>query len=256
MSFTEVLKNETEEVEAKEDLPDAVLHAPKSDLLPKVTCPRCEQQVVEEEMESHRNSHSTEILPFLYLGGERNAHNKKELIVRTGVTAILNLAEEVHNCFKECREGCECQGGGSDCNGNSDNHPDKDKPKLFHYYNLRIKDRPGEEVYNLFDESFEILEQVRLSQRKVLVHCVAGISRSATITIAYLMRSLCISLKMAFLHCNLRRPIVAPIPFFVEQLQKYEAALASKTPLDGYDGKPSLLAVDIYPEGTNFINVL
>ncbi|CAE7495096.1 dusp1-a [Symbiodinium natans] len=59
-------------------------------------CPRCEQEVLSEHFESHLTSHSSEILPWLYVGGKRNLDNDKELTVRTGITHVLNLAQEVN----------------------------------------------------------------------------------------------------------------------------------------------------------------
>ncbi len=45
--------------------------------------------------------HSSEILNWLFLGGETNASNHKELKVRTEVTHILNVACEAGCFFKE-----------------------------------------------------------------------------------------------------------------------------------------------------------
>merc|ERR1719414_2258007 len=68
----------------------------------RVICVRCEQEVLAEYLDSHMNSHSSEILPWLFLGGNRNAENTKELTVRTGITHILNLAREC-NLWDEVR---------------------------------------------------------------------------------------------------------------------------------------------------------
>ena len=62
-------------------------------------CKRTGKKVRLDQWESYSNSLSTEILPFLYLGGERNAHNHKELAYRTQCGFVLNLAWEVANFF-------------------------------------------------------------------------------------------------------------------------------------------------------------
>eukprot|EP00483_Globobulimina_turgida_P008816 UN08834 len=57
---------------------------------------------------------------------------------------------------------------------------------------------------------------------RVLVHCFAGISRSATIIIAYLMKVQAMSYEDAFLFVKEKRDVINPNKGFVEQLQKYE----------------------------------
>ncbi|CAF3653948.1 unnamed protein product [Rotaria socialis] len=62
-------------------------------------------------------------------------------------------------------------------------------------------------------------------QNKVLVHCMAGISRSATIVCAYLMRYMNMSLREAYLLCKKNRPICFPNLGFWSQLITYENQL-------------------------------
>jgi protein-tyrosine phosphatase len=95
--------------------------APKLDLFPKIECPRCKKLLLEQDYESHANSHSSQILPYLFLGNMQSAYNKKELTVRTSITDIMNMAGEVENKFMTCRVGCPCEGGGIDCNGRKHN---------------------------------------------------------------------------------------------------------------------------------------
>jgi protein tyrosine phosphatase len=60
------------------------------------------------------------------------------------------------------------------------------------------------------------------SQQAVLVHCEAGISRSATTVIAYLMKFHNMTLGQAFQHTKERRRIINPNTGFVEQLRRFE----------------------------------
>ena len=56
----------------------------------------------------------------------------------------------------------------------------------------------------------------------VLVHCVAGVSRSAAICLAYLLKYRCRSLRAAYhLMCS-KRPMVRPNLSFWRQLIQYE----------------------------------
>jgi Icc-related predicted phosphoesterase len=59
----------------------------------------------------------------------------------------------------------------------------------------------------------------------VLVHCEQGMSRSATIVIAYLMYSMDITYQQAHLLVKRARPFICPNDGFVEQLQIFEKRL-------------------------------
>ena len=56
----------------------------------------------------------------------------------------------------------------------------------------------------------------------VLVHCVAGVSRSATICLAYLVSHNHMSLQQAWQHVKKVRPWVKPNKGFLQQLSDWE----------------------------------
>jgi len=68
-------------------------------------------------------------------------------------------------------------------------------------------------------------ERVREGQGKVLVHCEAGISRSATICIAYLMCYKRWTLEFAYDFVKSRRNLIAPNLNFMQQLHQFETQL-------------------------------
>lgn len=68
-------------------------------------------------------------------------------------------------------------------------------------------------------------EDARRKKCGVLVHCLAGISRSVTITVAYLMYSLSLSLNDAYDHVKRCKPNISPNFSFMGQLMDYERAL-------------------------------
>lgn len=59
----------------------------------------------------------------------------------------------------------------------------------------------------------------------MLVHCLAGVSRSVTVTLAYLMHTRALSLNDAFMLVRDRKPDVSPNFHFMQQLQSFESQL-------------------------------
>ena len=62
------------------------------------------------------------------------------------------------------------------------------------------------------------VENARRTNKRVLVHCVAGISRSPTLAMAYLMRSRSLTCDEAYKFVKQRRPSVSPNLNFMGQL--------------------------------------
>lgn len=92
---------------------------------------------------------------------------------------------------------------------------------------LEVVDKPTESLIQYFDYLGEKINQIarQTPNGACLVHCVAGISRSTTIVLAYLMKYLKMSLKDAHAHVKSRRPLIRPNLGFWKQLVDYEKML-------------------------------
>jgi len=77
------------------------------------------------------------------------------------------------------------------------------------------------------------VDEARGRECGVLVHCLAGISRSVTVTVAYLMHALDLSLSDAYDHVKRCKPDVSPNFSFMGQLMDFERALRGSRRTDG-----------------------
>jgi len=68
-------------------------------------------------------------------------------------------------------------------------------------------------------------DEARRVECGVLVHCLAGISRSVTVAVAYLMSSMCLSLDDAYELVKRHRPHASPSLNFMGQLLDFESSL-------------------------------
>lgn len=79
-------------------------------------------------------------------------------------------------------------------------------------------------MFNIYHILF-FQDEARSRQKGVLVHCLAGISRSVTITVAYLMYKCSLNFNDAFNLVRKRKSNIAPNFHFLEQLQNFEKEL-------------------------------
>ncbi len=95
-------------------------------------------------------------------------------------------------------------------------HQTNDFSKVY----ISLDDAPHEKISDHFHTAHEFIYKA-----PTLVHCYAGISRSATLVISYLMKHKGMSLNAAIQHCRKVRPIVNPNHGFIDQLSKFERLL-------------------------------
>lgn len=88
-----------------------------------------------------------------------------------------------------------------------------------------VDDTPSASIHNYFDLVADRINAEVRRGNKVLVHCMAGVSRSATLVLAYLMKYRNLSLRQAHDLCKQRRPYIRPNPGFWRRLCDYEERL-------------------------------
>lgn len=92
-------------------------------------------------------------------------------------------------------------------------------------YTLWIDDDPETNIAQYFYQIFNFIDSFAERGQRVLVHCAAGISRSATVVIAYLMQLERRGLEAAFDKVKQLSPIICPNTGFMKQLREYEQEL-------------------------------
>ncbi|KAH9249523.1 hypothetical protein BASA81_012696 [Batrachochytrium salamandrivorans] len=91
---------------------------------------------------------------------------------------------------------------------------------------LDVQDLPSVDLSRHFDSVINWLERAML-RGPVLVHCVQGVSRSATFVVAYLIAKQHYSLDQALELVKRKRPVANPNYGFLAQLSRYEHTLSS-----------------------------
>ncbi|KAI3380816.1 hypothetical protein SNEBB_006168 [Seison nebaliae] len=94
---------------------------------------------------------------------------------------------------------------------------------------ISIDDSAQANLATYFDKLLEKIHEHELKGGRTLVHCVAGVSRSATICIAYLIRYCAMRLKQAHDHVKSRRQFIRPNCGFWRQLIDYERKIYGVT---------------------------
>ncbi|XP_031557306.1 dual specificity protein phosphatase 14-like [Actinia tenebrosa] len=141
-----------------------------------------------------------EITDYLYLGSVIPARNE-DLLKEKQITHIVNATVESDHEYKipvECMK-------------------------------IKITDSLECHIGLYFDIVADKIEKVKNMRGKVLVHCMAGISRSSSLVIAYLMKYKKMSLRDAYHLVKKKRPIINPNPRFWQSLVDYEKKLFGKT---------------------------
>eukprot|EP00210_Caulerpa_lentillifera_P001885 g1813.t2 len=93
----------------------------------------------------------------------------------------------------------------------------------FVYKTLTISDTTRTNILRVFRESIEFIDECLSSGGCLLVHCYAGVSRSSTISIAYLMWKENLTMGSAYSVVQQARSVAQPNDGFKKQLQIFES---------------------------------
>ncbi|XP_029018665.1 dual specificity protein phosphatase 18 [Betta splendens] len=93
------------------------------------------------------------------------------------------------------------------------------------YVHVPVSDSPATPLCDHFDGVADAVERVARRGGRTLVHCRAGVSRSAALCMAYLVKHRGATLLEAHARVKACRPIVRPNNGFWEQLIRYEMEL-------------------------------
>ena len=104
------------------------------------------------------------------------------------------------------------------------------------YCRIAINDECGANILVYLEGTAEFIHHHISKRQSVLVHCQLGMSRSATIVIAYLMKYTSMSRLDAFHHVKMRRPMIRPNAGFCNQLEIYEQSLGPRYTILEIDG--------------------
>ena len=135
----------------------------------------------------------SQITNTIYLGNIDAAFNKKKL-KQIGIKKILTVMEAFGNHYSS---------------------------NEFIHKSIDVEDNYQTNIIRYFKECFLFIE----GNDKVFVHCAAGMSRSPTIVIAYLMWKKQLYLNDALDFVRKKRPLVSPNANFMNQLKIFDELL-------------------------------
>jgi len=91
------------------------------------------------------------------------------------------------------------------------------------YHLLDVDDWLGEDLLSHFEDAFSFIDFARSLHQPLLVHCLAGVSRSVTVVIGYLMKRENMDFRHAVELVQSKRQVASPNKAFLRQLQIYES---------------------------------
>lgn len=136
------------------------------------------------------NTPMHQITDYIYIGNRTALYDQK-LLKAEGISKILQLLD-------------------------LELTPDPEYDFLF----IQMKDSELQDLSPVLPIALRFIHQATLSHKKILVHCNAGVSRSGSIVVAYIMACLRVPFRQALAIVQEKRACVDPNPGFAEYLDK------------------------------------
>jgi len=159
------------------------------------------------------NHPATKVADFLFLGNINDAANA-ETLTALGIDHVLNVTAVT---------------------------PSYKMSNKITYKQLLAADNGSQNIKQYFDEAFLFIDAAKKSGGSVLIHCQAGVSRSPTIAIAYLIKYFSMKMLDAYQYIKIRRSIISPNLNFMGQLLEFEQSIRGKEDGEGGSSDKSWL---------------
>ncbi|KAK5869472.1 hypothetical protein PBY51_024185 [Eleginops maclovinus] len=132
------------------------------------------------------------VLPHLYLGNIKDAQDQ-ELLAKHNITHILSIHDTAAPILEEMTYLC-----------------------------ISAADSRLQNLVQYFRDSIMFIHESRLKGEGCLVHCVAGVSRSVTLVVAYIMTATGRGWVESLAAVRTARPCAGPNLGFLRQLEEFE----------------------------------
>ncbi|XP_039867456.1 dual specificity protein phosphatase 22-A isoform X1 [Simochromis diagramma] len=139
-----------------------------------------------------------QVVDGLYLGNIRDSENRESLS-KNGITHILSVYNNAKPVFEDMTYLC-----------------------------IHAADASSQNLLQHFKECISFIHECRLNGGSCLVHCLAGVSRSTTMVVAYLMTVTHYSWEECLSAVKAVRSFVGPNYGFQQQLQEYQTTQVSE----------------------------
>ncbi|KAF9138843.1 hypothetical protein BGX30_008671 [Mortierella sp. GBA39] len=157
------------------------------------------------------------VLPNLYLGAEHNATNVK-VLKRLGITFVLNVAIEI----------AQQEGSTATTTIQLDTSAAEEATRGSIEFKSLAWTHHQKDLLREFPTAFAMIDEAMAAsngQGKTLVHCQLGVSRSASLVIAYVMRARGMGLTEAYDYVKQRSGVISPNMSLMYQLAEFEKGL-------------------------------